>query len=281
MTSWRLLLDGHATAAHNMAVDEALLIHHARGETPPTLRLYGWRPAAVSIGFFQPHRREVDLAACAAEGLGFVRRPTGGRAVLHDAEVTYAVVIGQGALPGTVSETYRVISHGLRAGLEALGLAVGLAPKRTRLQRDGRDSAAALDAMGGSPACFDSPSDYELMAGGKKVVGSAQMRRDGVILQHGSILMSLDIDRMLRVLAFPTREQRERTRQTLEQHAGSLGEALGRSVTFAEVAAAVSRGFAQGLGLRLEPGRLTEAEASTAQQLAADKYAAAEWNQRK
>ncbi|MEW5933385.1 MAG: biotin/lipoate A/B protein ligase family protein, partial [Bacillota bacterium] len=119
---WRLIRDGYHDGATNMAVDEAIMLAHARGEVPPTLRFYGWRPPALSLGYAQKAEREVDLEACRRAGVDVVRRPTGGRAVLHDREVTYSVVISTALFPGSVVETYRRLSAGLVEGLRLLGL---------------------------------------------------------------------------------------------------------------------------------------------------------------
>src|SRR5579875_2954295 len=151
-----------------MAVDEAVATAVGAGESPPTLRLYAWRPAAVSIGYFQRLASELDLAACRELGLDWVRRPTGGRAVLHAAELTYAVAAVE---PGAVLDVYARWSRGLIAGVRRLGAAAEwIAPRRGR-----------------SAACFDAGSAYEVAVGGRKLIGSAQVRRWGAVLQHGSL----------------------------------------------------------------------------------------------
>ncbi len=251
-----------------MAVDEAILLHHAQGRVPPTLRFYRWAPAAVTIGYFQDLHGSVDLAACRALGLDCVRRPTGGRAVLHEHEATYSVVISQRLLAGSIVQTYRELSAGLRAGLARLGLAAELAVAAERRAAGGR----------GSAACFDAPSWYELTAGGRKVAGSAQTRRHGAILQHGSIPLVFDARKVMAVLRPPRGASPDRTLAVLRGRAAGLNEVLGRPLTLEEVETALAAGFAEVLGVELTEGELTPEEAETARRLVRVKYGAAGWN---
>ncbi|HHW14117.1 MAG TPA: lipoate--protein ligase family protein [Firmicutes bacterium] len=254
-----------------MAMDEAVLEAVGRGDAPPTLRFYGWDPPALSLGYFQDREREVDLAGCAAQGFDCVRRPTGGRAVLHAEEVTYALVVPEThpGFGGSISETYRAIGEGLAAGLRRLGVPAEMAPAE---RRGGWERSAA---------CFDSPSFYELVVDGRKLVGSAQVRRFGAILQHGSILLRFDVDQLLRCLAMAPGSGRERLRRGLVAHVASLEQVLGRVPGFAEVAAAVAAGMAEAFGVKLVPGELTPAERGRAEELAREKYAAEAWNGRR
>jgi len=189
--AWRLIIEERPrTGAENMAIDEALMLVHAEGKSAPALRFYRWDPPAVSLGYFQDPRTEVDREACRQAGVDIVRRPTGGRAVLHEHETTYSVVVSSDLLPGSVVETYRRLAAGLVAGLRSLGYEAELAPERA--------TPGGADSPDG--ACFEVPSSYEIVVGGRKVVGSAQVRRRGVILQHGSILKRLQPERLARVL---------------------------------------------------------------------------------
>ncbi|MCG0239728.1 MAG: lipoate--protein ligase family protein [Firmicutes bacterium] len=268
---WRLVDTGFASGPRNMAIDEAILLAHSRGEVPPTLRFYGWEPPAVSIGYFQRMAGEVDLEACRRLGYGWVRRPTGGRAIFHHRELTYSVVIREELLPGGVIETYRFLAAGLLAGLRRLGAPAEMAGG----EKDPR-------ALGGeaSPACFDTPSAYELVVGGRKIVGSAQTRRAGTILQHGSILLDLDVDLTFTLLKVPP-ERREAAKAHLRSRATSLREALGREVSWAEARDAFIAGFAEALGITLTPGELTPAEVAEAERLEAEKYGHDRWNLRR
>jgi biotin synthase len=268
--TWRLLETGFARGAWNMAVDEALLEAVGRGQSPPTLRFYGWDPPALSLGYFQDREREVDLSGCAAQGFDCVRRPTGGRAVLHAAEVTYAVVVpeDQPGFAGSVSEAYRAIGEGLVAGIRRLGVPAEMAPAE---RRGGERSAA----------CFDAPSFYELTVEGRKLVGSAQVRRHGALLQHGAILLRFDPDQLLRCLALPEGSGGERLRRGLVAHVVCLEQALGREPSLAEVVAAVAAGMAEAFHVRLAPGQLTVEEAKRAGALEREKYETEAWNGRR
>ncbi|MCL4426396.1 MAG: hypothetical protein M1553_13395, partial [Firmicutes bacterium] len=129
-------------------------------------------------------------------------------------------------------------------------------------------------------ACFDSPSWYELLVEGRKVVGSAQVRKQETILQHGSILLDLDVDLLMEVLAFPSPAVRTRTRRVLAGKAGSLRDYLGKEATFERVSQAMAQGFAKALGIELIPADLQDEEKKLAEELAREKYAADWWLER-
>jgi lipoate-protein ligase A len=260
---WRLIRDGYHDGPTNMAIDEAIMLAHSAGHVPPTLRFYGWRPPALSLGYTQKAEREVDLEACGRAGVDVVRRPTGGRAVLHDREVTYSVVVSTALFPGSVVETYRRLSAGLVEGLRLLGLPAEV--------QDGPPRPALRSA-----ACFDSPSWYELVVEGRKVVGSAQVRRLGVLLQHGSIPLRFSAARLVGLLRLPE-GWRARLQEDLAAHAAGVCD-LGRPVTFAHVIDAMVEGFRLALGLELEEGELTDAEQAEARRLRDEKYGTWEWN---
>jgi len=267
---WRLIRDGEHTAAWNMAVDEALLHGHAAGKSPPVLRLYGWCPPALSIGYFQRWAQEVNEAGCRARGFDWVRRPTGGRALLHQHELTYSVAVREDLLPGSVLETYCALSQGLLAGFQRLGLTAHLAAGQGHRQ-----------IRGLSAACFDSPSAYELTVEGKKIVGSAQTRREGCILQHGSILLDLDVDALCDCLLLTGEGTRARMRRLLHRRATSLGQVLEKPPSPEEVAGAMADGFASALKLVLCDSTLYPWEEEEAQRLMEEKYLSPAWNKRR
>lgn len=260
-----------------MAVDEAIAAHAGRGAVPPTLRFYQWQPACVSLGRHQP-LADIDLARCAALGYDIVRRPTGGRAILHTDELTYSVAGPQDnpILAGAVLDSYLRLSQGLLAGLERLGLAASKAPPSNR---------AASDA---GPVCFEVPSAYEIVvpvgpiisrpyAAPRKLVGSAQSRRQGWVLQHGTLPLVGDVTRLVDVVVFPDEAERASQRQMLAERAATVEDALGRVVTFEQAAEVLAAGFTAALGIRLEPGELTTAERDMATALQSAQYAAVEW----
>jgi lipoyl(octanoyl) transferase len=269
--NWRLLWSGHADGATNMAVDEAIMWAAAEGLAPPTARLYGWSPPAVSLGYFQPVEGHVDTAELARRGWGLVRRPTGGRAILHDDEVTYSVVIAESALErgASVMGSYRELSRGLELGLQQLGLQAALGETAT-------DAAHRQTAKDLPTVCFAQASRGDMVAAGRKVVGSAQVRRQGIILQHGSVPLRLHLADQIAVM--PGSRARVESQKHLGAAAQGIADLLGAPLTFEQVGRALAAGFEQAFGVRLEPGELSPAEQAQAETLRTEKYAAEAWN---
>ncbi|HQL00373.1 MAG TPA: lipoate--protein ligase family protein [Smithellaceae bacterium] len=247
--TWRLLSYRQNSAFENMAIDEAVFEETVRTGKSPTLRLYGWRPAAVSIGYFQDVAAGINLDRCRAEGVDVIRRPTGGKAVFHSAEVTYSLVASrhERLFPDDIQETYRIISLCLVRALSSLGIEAVLSPPSPSAGR------RLLDAC-----CFSAPSGNELLVKGRKICGSAQMRTRGGFLQHGSILMSFDPDQTADLI-LPGHSAGD-----IETLAGSVAvihEELGRPVTEETVCEALERGFTEELNIRFSPEDLTATEA--------------------
>jgi len=226
---WRFIDSGNGSPAFNMALDEALLNWHSEGKIPPIIRFYGWNPPTLSIGYFQNVVKEIDLDSVKKHGLGFVRRPTGGRGVLHEHELTYSVIVSEEhpEMPKTVTEAYRVISEGILKGFQHLGLEAYFAVPKTKEERD------ALKAPH-SAVCFDAPSWYELVVEGRKVAGSAQTRQKGVILQHGSILLDLDEDKLFSLFKYPNERVKERMKKAFKNKAVAINEISQRRITLEE-----------------------------------------------
>jgi lipoate-protein ligase A len=204
---------------------------------------------------------DVDRRAVEGAGYDLVRRPTGGRAILHIDELTYSVTAPEREprVRGGVVESYRRLSAGLVRGLALLGVKDIIADERA----ENRESEG--------PVCFEVPSDYEITVGGKKLVGSAQMRARGGVLQHGAVPLYGDIARICPLLSSRPDPARVRDRAT------TVSRAVDRHVGWEEVAEAVAQGFAEALNLRLEPGELTDGERVLAQELRAEKYGTTEW----
>ncbi len=247
-----------------MAVDEAILRAVARGCSPATLRLYAWRPSCLSLGRGQPSE-SVDWEACAAAGVAWVRRPTGGRAILHGNDLTYSICLAleDPRASGDILASYRRLSEGLVEGLRLLGV------------------PAVQAAVGGdegepSAACFDALAGYEIAVGGKKLLGSAQFRSEGALLQHGALPLFGDVGAVVDYLALP-REERMDLRTRLARTAVTLETAAGRRVGFDEAASALRHGIERALNVHLERGRLTAEERREAEELAEGKYANLEW----
>jgi lipoyl(octanoyl) transferase len=270
---WRYIDSGNCSPSYNMALDEALLDWHSEGKIPPVIRFYGWDPATLSVGYFQKVEKEINMEAVKEHGLGFVRRPTGGRGVLHEHELTYSVIVTEEhpEMPKTVTEAYRVISEGILRGFRALGLEAYFAVPRTEEEKQGLKSPR-------SAVCFDAPSWYELVVEGRKVAGSAQTRQKGVILQHGSILLDLDEDKLFSLFKYPNDRVKERMQRAFKSKAVAVNEISSETVTLDMAKAAFKKGFEQGLGIELEPYVLSPEETQYVEDLAKRRYESDEWN---
>jgi lipoate-protein ligase A len=260
---WRLLIDDASEGAWNMAVDEAILQGYAESaeHRRPTLRLYGWSPPALSLGKGQQASGSHDPAYLRIEGIELVRRPTGGLAVLHEHERTYAVIaaLSQPPFSSSVLENYRSVAAALclamrKLGAEVEAVAAGPGPKRPSAQPQG-------------PACFDLASAYEIAAGGHKLIGSAQLRRRRSFLQHGSILLDSDAKRLSMALGASARAERFT----------DLGRVLGRIPDLGEVDRALSDAWTSTFACVMEPGELTALEIERAEKLREEKYAGERW----
>ncbi|HHY73044.1 MAG TPA: lipoate--protein ligase family protein [Bacillus bacterium] len=273
---WYFLDSENCTPSFNMACDEALLMWHSEGKIGPTIRFYGWNPPTLSIGYFQTVEKEINLDAVRDQQLGFVRRPTGGRAVLHDMELTYSVIVSEAhpKMPQSVTEAYRVISQGILEGFKELGL----------------DAYFAIPATSGeleelknprSSVCFDAPSWYELVVEGRKVAGSAQTRQKGVILQHGSILLDIDEKKLFSLFKYKNERMKERMKAAFKNKAVSINQLTDKQVTIKQAKQAFKIGFQKGLEIELEPFILSEGQLNIIKSIEEEKYANDEWNFRK
>ncbi|WP_191565261.1 biotin/lipoate A/B protein ligase family protein [Metabacillus idriensis] len=270
---WRFIDSGNCSPSFNMALDEALLDWNSEGIIPPTIRFYGWNPATLSVGYFQKVEKEINLEAVEKYGLGFVRRPTGGRGVLHDQELTYSVIVSEEHpdMPKTVTEAYRVISEGVLQGFRELGLDAYFAVPKTEEERQGLKNPR-------SAVCFDAPSWYELVVEGRKVAGSAQTRQKGVILQHGSILLDLDEEKLFNLFKYPSERVKERMQKNFKNKAVAVNALRATPVTIAEAKEAFKKGFEKGLDITLESYTLTDKEKAYVEKIAREKYSTEEWN---
>lgn len=266
MRQWRLLYDMPMNGAANMAADEAILRAVAADEQPPTLRLYAWEPFCLSLGYGQ-RAADADLARLAANGWDLVRRPTGGRAILHGDELTYSVALPE-AHPlarGGIIETYLRLSAALLQAMGKLGLNVYADP-------DG-DTASPKGAV-----CFEVPSKYEITAHGKKLIGSAQMRRYDGVLQHGTLPLVGDIARICDALQYADDAERAAAKVVVRERAITL-EGAGAAVFSWEAAAhALAESFAEVLEVEFVVGALSDAERVRAAQLYDEVYSAQAWN---
>lgn len=242
------------SGARNMALDEALMASAREGVI--TLRFYGWSPHCLSFGRNQVARDRYDPDAAKERGIDIVRRPTGGRAVLHDREITYSVTAPAG-LWGGLRECYGRINHGLARGLAGLG--VPLDSMGSVGRPAGRDGPPPPLAR----ACFRDPLPGELTSGGRKLVGSAQWRVGGALLQHGSILTHDDQARVDELLLAPS------SPEPRPWGACSIHELLGSVPSREELLGALAAGFAEEFELRLEPDEPDSREELAARSLEA------------
>ena len=248
-----------------MAIDEAILSSVSKGQSLPTLRLYSWNPACISIGRAQSHS-DVDKTRLQSLGYDLVRRPTGGRSILHLNEFTYSVCLPKEdpIASGGVLPTYRRISNGILASLTELGVVV-----------DNSGGVPPIEAQGA--VCFEHRSHYEISANGRKLLGSAQMRSGRGVLQHGSLPLKGDIASICDTLIFRSESNRASAILRVREQAIVLADVMGYQASWEQVATAFERGFAQALDINFSNEDLSVTEKQNANLLIADKYADVAW----
>jgi len=267
---WRLIIDGSSDGATNMAVDQAIAEAAAAGRALPTMRFYEWRPACVSLGRNQPVSN-VDAARCSAWGFEIVRRPSGGRAILHTDELTYCVVApdSEKRVSGGVLEVYHLLTAGLLSALQSLGIAA-------------QEAGASLsEDAGASAACFRVPSAHEVVLSGRKLLASAQCRQAGWVLQHGSLPLRGDVGRIADVLALSGEDEREALRYALRSRSATVADVLGSDQSFERMAISLAEGWALALNVIWQRGELTPWERARAAELRETKYADRSWTERR
>jgi lipoyl(octanoyl) transferase len=268
---WRLIITPPSSGAWNMAVDEAVEEAVSTFSSLPTLRLFAWNPACLSLGRGQ-NSSDVDPNALLVSGWDLVRRPTGGRAILHTDEITYSVILRQDhpIAAGGVLESYRRLAGALLESLQILGLQA----------RADKTYDMPAGSKANAPVCFEVPSNYEITADGKKLIGSAQSRRLECVLQHGTLPLTGDLTRITRVLCFRSESERQDAAARLLEHATTLETVLNRAVSWQEAAEAFQQGFRKALGIQFHPDELNAAERSRAQALVATKFGHPDWTYR-
>lgn len=263
--TWRLIPYRCDGACENMAIDEAVFRETITHQRLPTLRFYGWRKAAVSIGYFQNIENEINIHACRSAGIDVVRRLTGGKAVFHSDEITYCVAAcGAGNLfPADIQGTYRMISACLARALDLMGIEASIAL--------GSGQTAGSDLQS---SCFSAPSDNELLVAGRKICGSAQVRRRGGFLQHGSLLLTFDPERTAAlILPVSTLQGADRLRASVT----AVNEILPSPISEEAVCTALAKGFIDELGISVKEAPLTQAEGLLSRRLV-HQYADDCWN---
>lgn len=273
-TSWRVIETWEAPGAYHMALDEAMSILVGKGQVPPTLRLYTWQPSALSLGMHQVLHRSIDRESARRLGVDIVRRPSGGRTVFHDMEVTYSIILPESmpGIPRSIREAFRLLTQGLVQAYHLLGIA------QAALYEPPHDTPSSHKTD--SPVCFEDPGESELVIHGKKAAGSAQARLHGALLQHGSVPLRYDEDKMFQLFYFPNETARAKARQRFQQTATSIEAALGETVTPEAVNIALRDGFARALGVKWTEENLTDEEKQLTEKLMHEKYATEAWTAR-
>ena len=271
--TWRYLDTGFLSGCENMAIDEAVFLSCQQGKSLPTIRLYGWTPPAVSLGYFQKAENAINFEACKRRGVDVVRRLSGGRAVLHDKELTYSLICPEGTPPfgKTILETYKTISMCLISALKNLNLDVKWVTSKEK-----HSSFRHLNDK--TVSCFSSPSWYEITVEGKKICGSAQKRGGGVWMQHGAILLEHDVEMLVEVLK--SGKSKKEFMDEIFSTTTSINNHLVKKIDFYELKALVLKGFEANLGIILERGNLTSHEYTLKSKLLEEKYQNKEWNLR-
>ena len=271
IANWRLIVSSPGRGAWNMALDEAILESVGKGDSLPTLRFYGWDPACLSIGYAQSIT-EIDYEAIEQRLWDVVRRPTGGKAILHIDEFTYSVIASRAEprIAGDVLHSYRDIAQALLMGLHLLGIPAISQP----------DYSSGGIRPDTGPICFEVPSKYEITVHHKKIIGSAQARKKAGILQHGSLPLIGDGLGIVHVLRFEPGQSREDALESLSKRATTASKELNRTVSWNEAARAFEIAFAQALNIRLIKASPTQWEENRAEILVLDKYNNESWTKR-
>jgi lipoate-protein ligase A len=250
---WRLLKTEGNTAFKNMAIDRAVLVSNSEGKVPPTVRFFTWNPPSISIGYFQSLKEEVDLDVCDRLGVNYVRRITGGGAVFHDEELTYSIVIPEShsEIPKNIIESYGRICGALIKGLKHLDIESKYIPIN------------------------------DIIVNKRKISGNAQTRKMKTVLQHGTILTDVDVEKMFSLLKVPNEKIKDKLISDVKQRVTSIKHVLGRNIDFKEIADAMKTGFEEEFNVKLIEGSLTFEEKELTRKFEKEFFATKEWNHRR
>ncbi len=269
--SWRLIQTKPLTGSMNMALDEALLNSVCEKSAPPSLRLYSWHPPTLSLGYAQSIN-DVNIESLNRFDWNLVRRPTGGRAILHTDELTYSITapIDDPIMAGSLLESYQRISRALIFALSILGIearADSVYPQKELSSKK-------------EPVCFEVPSNFEITVAGKKLIGSAQARKNNGVLQHGSLPLTGDLSRITKVLNYETEEKRLKGVATLLNRAGTIQSLTGKQISLADAREAFISAFTKELGISFNISEPSMNELDQAIELEKTKYGTQAWNYR-
>ncbi len=248
MKTWRLIKSIADNGARQMAIDEAILTARIKGKVPNTLRFFTWKPPCVTIGFFQDLEDEVNLIKTRSMGIDVVRRYTGGGAVLHEHELTYSLTISEKDVSSDIVESYKDICGGIIEALLSLGIKAEFKPIN------------------------------DIIVGNKKISGNAQTRKSGVVLQHGTILLDLDLEKMFSVLNIPDEKIKDKMIKAAKERVTSLKNELGKNIANKEIEKVFIYGFEKMFNIKTEVKELTFEELKRAEKLYKEKYTNDKWN---
>jgi len=250
---WRYIESNANTAAKNMAIDRAILVENSKGNSPVTLRFYEWAPPAISIGYFQGLLEEIDIDMCKKYGVEYVRRITGGGAVFHENELTYSIVIPESHkdISKNIMESYGKICGALIKGLRYIGINSEYKPIN------------------------------DIVVGNKKISGNAQTRKHSTVLQHGTILIDVDVDKMFSVLKVPNEKIKDKLISNTKERVSSIRKILGKYISFNDLCSPLKKGFEEEFDIKLIKGELTSREKNLADRFEKECFANKLWNHKR
>lgn len=271
MDKWRVIKSKSYNGAMNMAIDEAIMIAHKEGRVKPTLRFYTWEPACITIGYFQKLEDEIDLQRCMELNVDCVRRITGGRAVLHENELTYSVIVSEDndLMDSSINKSYKFISEGLVRGLNLSDI---YTDKLNKGERIGRENL--------SPACFNAHASYEVSINKKKVIGSAQSRKNGIILQHGSIILDFDASKLFEFIKTESQERKQRLINFTARKASGIENETNIKLDVNKLEINLIQGIKEHFNVEFIEEDLTDYEREIAKRLY-QKYSSDEYNKKR
>ncbi len=249
METWRLIKTIETNGAMQMAIDEAILAFRIKNKVPNTLRFFTWNPPCLTIGYFQSLKKEADAKNAEKQGVDIVRRYTGGGAVFHDNELTYSLAISEEDVPQDIIASYQRICSAIIKGLELLHIN----PEFKQIN--------------------------DIIANGKKISGNAQTRKEGFVLQHGTILIDVDIKKMFSLLKVPDEKIKDKMIKAVEERVTSLNKELKKEISIDELRDCLIKGFESAFNIRFEESGLTKDEAALAEKLCKEKYSTSEWRE--
>lgn len=250
---WRFLVTDGNNAYRNMAIDRAIFVTNSKGLVPPTVRFYYWEPSAISIGYFQSLEEEVDLLMCKKHGIDYVRRITGGGSVFHENELTYSIVIPEDhrEIPKNILDSYGRICGALINGLDNFGIKSVYHPIN------------------------------DILCNGKKISGNAQTRKHRTVLQHGTLILDVDVEKMFSLLKVSNEKMIDKLVSDVKQRVTSVNQVYGRKVSFDEIVDDMKKGFEQEFDVDLNHGELTREELDLADDFEKNCFSLKEWNHKR